>query len=90
MQRFYTKEGRALPEIPWDRYPRPQMAREEWLCLNGLWDFAFDVVRTAITVPFCPESLLSGVEIPPPVGEAMTYRRSFAVPVARWRKCTAP
>ena len=31
-------------------------------------------------MPFCPESLLSGVETAPVVGEKMTYRRRFSVP----------
>ena len=31
MQRLYTEEGLSLPETPWNRYPRPQMKREEWL-----------------------------------------------------------
>ena len=82
MQRLYTKEGRCLPDIPWDRYPRPQLARADWLCLNGRWEFAFGDVRTSITVPFCPESLLSGVETAPPIGVKMTYRRAFSIPVS--------
>ena len=28
------------PENPWPEYPRPQMVRENWLNLNGLWDYA--------------------------------------------------
>ena len=42
MQRLYTKEGLSLPEVPWERYPRPQLRREEWLCLNGKWDFSVE------------------------------------------------
>ena len=80
MQKLYTKEGRALPDIPWNRYPRPQLARVDWLCLNGRWDFAFGATKTKITVPFCPESLLSGLETAPTVGEKMTYRRGFFIP----------
>ena len=80
MQRLYTPEGRSLPEIPWNTYPRPQMRREDWLCLNGLWDFEYGSTRTAIRVPFCPESLLSGVAEAPAPGTEMIYRRSFTVP----------
>ncbi|MBQ1218233.1 MAG: beta-galactosidase [Clostridia bacterium] len=56
-------------------YPRPQLRRSDWLCLNGAWEFEIDnaCVGTAkqywtrphldgtITVPYCPESDLSGV-----------------------------
>ena len=37
-----TKEGAALLQSgaqPWDIYPRPQMRRDNWLNLNGMWDF---------------------------------------------------
>jgi beta-galactosidase/beta-glucuronidase len=53
-------------------YPRPQLVRDEWLCLNGPWDFAIDtdgsirsvaaVTWTAtIEVPFAPEAPASGI-----------------------------
>ena len=79
-QRLYTKEGRELPKVPWQRYPRPQMVRSDWLCLNGDWELRYGGVDTQIRVPFCPESLLSGVETPPEIGERMEYRRSFSLP----------
>src|SRR5947209_4560400 len=28
------------PERVWPEYPRPQMVREQWINLNGLWDYA--------------------------------------------------
>ena len=37
---LYTLEGENLPEIPWNVYPRPQMKRDNWQCLNGLWEYA--------------------------------------------------
>ena len=46
-------------------YPRPSFIRDNWINLNGKWDFEigkenkFDKV---IEVPFCPESRLSGIE----------------------------
>lgn len=61
--------------IPRPEYPRPQLVRENWVNLNGEWDFEIDnaLVGQAkkyelrdsldqkITVPFCPESKLSGI-----------------------------
>ncbi|KFI47493.1 glycoside hydrolase family 2 protein [Bifidobacterium biavatii] len=56
-------------------YPRPQFRRDEWTCLNGEWEFAFDddnrgldehwQERTdfdrRIQVPFAYQSKLSGI-----------------------------
>lgn len=62
--------------IPRKEYPRPQFQRKSWLNLNGQWDFSIDsgnsgldrelpshpeLFTSSIIVPFCPESLLSGV-----------------------------
>ena len=60
---------------PRAEYPRPHLVREDWLCLNGEWDFEIDNARVGyskgyqldyklsskITLPFCPESELSGI-----------------------------
>ena len=85
MQRLFTAEGRSLPEIPWNSYPRPQLRRREWLCLNGKWTLRCEHGGvSSVLVPFCPESLLSGVEKAPEIGEHMVYQRSFRVPDA-WK-----
>ena len=54
-------------------YPRPQLRRSNWICLNGQWRFAYDdggrcVQPIDITdwthtieVPFAPESAKSGI-----------------------------
>ena len=83
MQKLYTAAGEELTGIPWNDYPRPQLQRRDWLCLNGRWELICDGVTCDILVPFCPESLLSGVGSPPAVGKTMIYRRTFIVP-ARW------
>ena len=83
MQQLYTTAGEKLPEVPWNTYPRPQMVREKWLCLNGEWDFSAGGETTVIRVPFCPESLLSGAGRSMEYGQEMTYRRSFELP-AGW------
>ena len=55
----------------WREYPRPQMVRSGWTCLNGEWDYAITQVTNTpgrpekwdgkIRVPFALESQLSGV-----------------------------
>lgn len=80
---------------PRPEYPRPQFRREDWLNLNGVWEFEIDRSDTGlerglrdaklsgeILVPFAPESTLSGI------GDldfhnAVWYRRSLHVP-ASW------
>jgi len=61
--------------IPRNEYPRPQLVRKDWLNLNGTWDYTEDNAMNGrdlqfykkdafdqkITVPFCPESVLSGI-----------------------------
>ena len=53
-------------EIPFPDYPRPQLKRDSYLCLNGEWNFRIEnrgvtVFNGSITVPFVPESRISGV-----------------------------
>jgi beta-galactosidase/beta-glucuronidase len=81
--------------IPRPEHPRPQFVREDWLCLNGTWQFEADPADTGlergllerelsreILVPFCPESELSGVgEVD--FMEAVWYRRVVGIP-AEW------
>ena len=52
-----------VQKMPRSAYPRPDFRRDEWKCLNGLWDFSFDEPRydQKILVPFAPESRLSGL-----------------------------
>lgn len=78
-------------------YPRPQFVREEWLCLNGEWEFAFDdadqgipqqwqngqELPQRINVPFAYQTLLSGIN-DKAVHEVVWYARDFTVPEA-WR-----
>ena len=84
MQDLYTAEAATIYDVPWNVYPRPQLRRERWLCLNGTWELSFDGAVQDIRVPYCPESLLSGVQQKPKIGEPLRYRRFFAVPEDWW------
>ncbi len=81
------------PQAPLPEYPRPQLARPAldapaWTNLNGQWDYA---IRPAgmpvpgafdglITVPFCAESQLSGVQKRVNLDQTLWYHRTFATP----------
>jgi len=56
------------------RYPRPQMRRDSFLPLLDGWTLN----GNPITLPFCPESLLSGYE--GELGVTMTYETTFTLP----------
>ena len=76
---------KVTPENAWREYPRPQMVRDGWVNLNGLWDYAVtkdapEVPRTwdgRILVPFAIESSLSGVGRLLEPGEILWYRRTI-------------
>ncbi|WP_394900902.1 glycoside hydrolase family 2 protein [Bacteroides xylanisolvens] len=83
----------ATNDIPRPEYPRPQFERAEWVNLNGTWNYEFDFSNSGknrqlttakqlgntITVPFCPESKLSGVNYTDFI-EQMWYQRSISIP----------
>ncbi|GAA4912371.1 glycoside hydrolase family 2 protein [Mucilaginibacter defluvii] len=85
-------------DVPFQEYPRPQLQREDWMCLNGKWDYrggkdvptalrpkqpaSFENVKEQIKVPYCPEAYLSGINRKQEIN--MWYRRNFEVPAA-WK-----
>jgi beta-galactosidase len=79
----------VTPENAWQEYPRPQMVREDWTNLNGLWSYAItgrddsslpDSWDGEILVPFAPESKLSGVGRTLDPKQALWYQRTFEAP----------
>lgn len=84
---LYTVAGEQMTETPWQAYPRPQMRRKSYLNLNGWWDFTITHDKNlpqsydkSILVPFCPESLLSGLKEHFPDGCSLFYRRKVTLP----------
>ena len=76
-----TTAGEELCGTPWMVHPRPQMKRENWLNLNGAWDFSVDYEKKGtIRVPFCPESKLSGIGAHFDEGSLLCYNRTFRLP----------
>ena len=87
LQELYTQQGEHIATTPWQEYPRPQMKRDSYVNLNGLWDFtvttSFDFpiqYDRNILVPFCPESLLSGCKEHFSERSNLWYRRKFTLP----------
>ncbi|MBC6113007.1 glycoside hydrolase family 2 protein [Pedobacter fastidiosus] len=88
MSRF---AGDVNPSSVLPEYPRPQLVREKWLNLNGLWQYQPATGRNepppngklsgSILVPFPVESALSGVM---EHHEVIWYRRKFIIP-ASWK-----
>jgi len=80
--------------VPFPEYPRPQLVRGEWKSLNGKWDYMggkekaptlnpqvpveFTGRAEQILVPYCPESVISGIERKEEVN--MWYRKRFEIP----------
>lgn len=88
-----TPWGEALDrEHPLPEYPRPQLRRNSYLNLNGIWEYA--ITKTAekpaamqgeIVVPFSPEAPLSGVGHILQPDEYLWYRRSVTLPEGFFR-----
>lgn len=88
MNTLLTPYGEKLDsDCPLPEYPRPQMVRDSYLCLNGTWQYAITSSDNAptewdgdILVPFPPESPLSGVGRITQPEDVLWYRRLFVMP----------
>ncbi|MDD4316346.1 MAG: glycoside hydrolase family 2 TIM barrel-domain containing protein [Clostridia bacterium] len=88
MARLFTEFGEKIDRtMPLSEYPRPQLQRDSYLCLNGEWDYAiyprckeFDGYQGKILVPFSPECILSGVEKNVTKDDILYYSRRFELP----------
>lgn len=71
--KLMTEAGERLGQENnvWSEYPRPQLVRENWQSLNGLWELD----GMPIKVPFVPQADLSGYK--GTLKGTMVYRKSF-------------
>ena len=82
--------------LPHAEHPMPQAERENWLCLNGEWDFyklktdGKKAYEGKITVPFSPETLNSGIEegFVLESGEKLFYSRKVTLESNLLKGCT--
>ena len=80
--------AQVTPTRVWREYPRPQLARRDWVNLNGSWTYAIapgDAAKPAtfdrpILVPFPIESQLSGAGAWVAPDQRLWYRRTFTAP----------
>lgn len=92
MKTPFTDAAENAP-MPFPEYPRPQMQRDDWMNLNGTWDYiggknVMDAIAATqppsfgkaekIKVPYPPESYLSGIQRKQEIN--MWYKRTFTLP----------
>ena len=81
IKHLYTKEGESLNGQEYNVYPRPQLKRESFYSLNGTWRLTYgDNQKINITVPYPPESILSGVFKDMGKDPRLEYEKEFALP----------
>ncbi len=87
----------SIGDAPLPEYPRPMLARSQWLSLNGWWRYAITGASTddpaepridhwdgRILVPFAVETDASGIRRPLLPHEALHYEADVVIP-EQWR-----
>ncbi len=81
-----SKYTTYVDALPLSEYPRPQLCRDSFLCLNGTWQYAIlpqyqklQDYQGDILVPFSPETQLSGVEKTVTKDDALYYKKEFNI-----------
>ena len=83
-------ESRFFKDVtnkPLQEYPRPQLKRDSYMNLNGLWQYAIRPIDVEfdgkydgdILVPFSPEAMLSGVNRTVAPDDLLYYNLEFEV-----------
>ncbi|MBQ2825506.1 MAG: glycoside hydrolase family 2, partial [Clostridia bacterium] len=81
IKHLYTKEGQSLSGEEYNVYPRPQLKRDSFYSLNGKWRLTYGAgEQINITVPYPPESILSGVFKDMGKDPSLVYEREFTLP----------
>ena len=76
-----------MKQVPLSEYPRPQLKRDSYICLNGLWEYAIrkedaipEVFDGTILVPYSPEVEKSGVNRVVMPDDYLFYRLNYEIP----------
>ena len=83
-ERLYTPFEEEKSETPWNEYPRPQLKRDSFTCLNGKWSLKIErhgktAAEGEILVPFPLESPLSGFDCAKKKNDVLVYSRQFTI-----------
>ncbi len=84
---LFSGKMNVYEELPLSEYPRPQMVRDSFVSLHGLWDLSISKSKELprsydkkVQVPFPLEALDSGVKVLPEPGDYIFYHRIVMLP----------
>ncbi|MBQ1187259.1 MAG: MFS transporter [Clostridia bacterium] len=83
-ERLNTPFEDEKAEMPWGEYPRPNLKRDSFICLNGKWNLKIlrnnKVLKEGeILVPFSLESDISGFEFNKKKNDVLVYSKKFNI-----------